>query len=191
MTANISGGHLNPAVTMSTLLCGFYVRARHVGPEGCWTYVGVAYQQADMRMNQQPLSHWFTHWMSINDICCRRRCHALQPLVHSFLYIALQVGAPAVVVVAAVVCRESSNAQLSMTARAHHNPKPSSACHSSLTPAAYAHRSVVLSLDHCSQQHWCLVLPSTWAQTDLGALDICTQRSLVPSTLVGCGRATP
>lgn len=30
-------------------------------------------------------------------------------------------GAPAVV--AAVVCRESSNAQLSMTARAHHNPK--------------------------------------------------------------------
>jgi glycerol uptake facilitator-like aquaporin len=22
--ANISGGHLNPAVTMSTLLCGFY-----------------------------------------------------------------------------------------------------------------------------------------------------------------------
>jgi hypothetical protein len=109
---------------MSTLLCGFYVRARHVGPEGCWTYVGVAYQQADMRMNQQPLSHWFTHWMSINDICCRRRCHALQPLVHSILYIVLQVGRSCCCS-CGCCCeqRESCNAQLSMTARAHHNPK--------------------------------------------------------------------
>lgn len=31
MAANISGGHLNPAVTMSTLMCGFYVRSRSFG----------------------------------------------------------------------------------------------------------------------------------------------------------------